>query len=170
MEPSSKRSPTPEHPAPEDPDTAAARKELKHTVISDKPNLSAMSAAEKDSAPAPAPNSSVTGDKVSGNASTPDRDSAERQTGDLRDQVSSPKKKRAHDEVDEPIEAHSDSNGDVSPIGTDSAPSLSRTDRSEPEKKRPRDVSSESKVNSGMLSVRAPIIYIYLIVKTSPPC
>ncbi|KAI1143074.1 hypothetical protein F5Y05DRAFT_408528 [Hypoxylon sp. FL0543] len=151
MEPSSKRSPTPEHPAPEDPDTAAARKELKHTVISDKPDLSAMSAAEKDSAPAP--NSSVTGDKVSGNASTPDRDSAERQTGDLRDQVSSPKKKRAHDEVDEPIEAHSDSNGDVSPIGTDSAPSLNRTDRSEPEKKRPRDVSSESKVNSGMLSV-----------------
>ncbi|KAI1409157.1 hypothetical protein F5Y13DRAFT_193632 [Hypoxylon sp. FL1857] len=144
-----KRSPTPEHPTPEDPDTAAARKELRQTVISEKPNLSAMSTAEKDSAPNAAP----TGDKASGKGSTPDRESVERQTNDLRDQVSSPKKKRAHDEVDEPREALSDSNGDVSPIGADAGASLSRTDRSEPEKKRPRDVSSESKVNSDALSV-----------------
>ncbi|KAI0843230.1 hypothetical protein F5Y06DRAFT_257235 [Hypoxylon sp. FL0890] len=146
---SNKRSPTPEHPAPEDPDTAAARKELKHTVISEKLNLSTMSSTEKDSASITA----MAGDKTSDQASTPDRESVERQTNDLRDQVSSPKKKRAHDEVDEPIEALSDSNGDISPIGTDSGASLSRTDRSEPEKKRPRDVSSESKVNSDALSV-----------------
>ncbi|OTA94441.1 hypothetical protein M434DRAFT_71269 [Hypoxylon sp. CO27-5] len=129
-----KRSPTPEHPTPEDPDTAAARKELRQTVISEKPNLSAMSTVEKD----PAPNTTTTGDKASG-----------------KNQVSSPKKKRAHDEVDEPREAASDLNGDVSPIGTDAGASisLSRTNRSEPEKKRPRDVSSESKVNSDALSV-----------------
>ncbi|KAI0135977.1 hypothetical protein F4776DRAFT_113577 [Hypoxylon sp. NC0597] len=146
-----KRSLTPENPIPEDPDTAAARKELKQTVISEKPNLSAMSTVEKE----PAPNTTTTGDKASGKSSTPDRESVERQTDDLRDQVSSPKKKRAHDEVDEPREAASDSNGDVSPIGADAGAgaSLSRTDRSEPEKKRPRDVSSESKVNLDALSV-----------------
>ncbi|KAI0898513.1 hypothetical protein F4806DRAFT_363332 [Annulohypoxylon nitens] len=145
MEPS-KRSPTPDNHIPEDPDTAAARKELRHTVISEKADSSTMSASERD----PAPDVTAGGDKASTIASTPDRGSVERQSDELRDQVSSPKKKRAHDEVDEPRDATSDANGDVSPIGSHAGASLSRTDRSEPEKKRPRDVSSESKANSQM--------------------
>ncbi|KAI1096042.1 hypothetical protein F5B19DRAFT_216509 [Rostrohypoxylon terebratum] len=143
MEPT-KRSPTPEKYIPEDPDTAAARKELRQTVISEKADSSTMSASHQD----PAPDVTAGGDKASTKASTPDRGSVERQSDDLRDQVSSPKKKRAHDEVDEPRDATSDANGDVSPIGSHAGASLSRTDRSEPEKKRPRDVSSESKANS----------------------
>ncbi|KAI1462104.1 hypothetical protein F4805DRAFT_194125 [Annulohypoxylon moriforme] len=142
----SKRSPTPENHTPEDPDTAAARKELRQTVISEKADLSTMSTTQSN----PAPNVAVSSDKAPTTASSPDRESVERQTDDLRDQVSSPKKKRAHDEVDEPRESTSDANGDISPIGSHTGISLSRIHRSEPEKKRPRDVSSESKVNSDM--------------------
>ncbi|KAI0175802.1 hypothetical protein GGR52DRAFT_330753 [Hypoxylon sp. FL1284] len=139
---SSKRSPTPEHLSPEDPDTAAARKELRQTAISEKPNLApTMSTAEAH----PAPNATAT-DKPSSKGATPDRDSVSSQNDDLREQVSSPKKKRARDEEDEPQGSSSDANRDVSPIGSDAGTSLDRTDRSEPEKKRPRDVSSESKV------------------------
>ncbi|KAI0890308.1 uncharacterized protein GGS22DRAFT_11719 [Annulohypoxylon maeteangense] len=144
----SKRSPTPENYVPEDPDTAAARKELRQTVISDKSDLSAMSAPQSD----PAPNVAAGGDKASTKSSTPDRRSVELQNDDLKDQISSPKKKRAHDEVDA-RDATSDANGDISPIGSYTSGSLSRTDRSEPEKKRPRDVSSESKVSSDTATV-----------------
>ncbi|KAI1398330.1 hypothetical protein F4819DRAFT_37237 [Hypoxylon fuscum] len=144
---SNKRSPTPQQLTPEDPDTAAARKELRQTVISEQPNLTTMSPSKAD----PAPKAATSGDKPSSNVSTPDRDSVGQQSDDLRDQVSSPKKKRARDEVDEVDEARdalSDADGQVSPVGSDTGISLSRTDRSEPEKKRPRDVSSESKVAS----------------------
>ncbi|KAK7748491.1 hypothetical protein SLS62_008531 [Diatrype stigma] len=58
----------------------------------------------------------------------------------MKDQISSPKKKRVYDEVAELNSTGQDSNGDVSPIGANG-----RTDRSEPEKKRPRDVSSETR-------------------------
>ncbi|KAI0447370.1 hypothetical protein F4803DRAFT_546266 [Xylaria telfairii] len=117
-----KRSPTPERTAAEDPDTAAARKELRQTAISEKPDLSAMAAH----------------DRASPSDDTPSA---------AKDLMLSPKKKRAHDEVDEPKDtaANADTDGDVSPIGANGSTSLSRTDRSEPEKKRPRDISSELK-------------------------
>ncbi|KAI1756640.1 hypothetical protein F4782DRAFT_275067 [Xylaria castorea] len=120
-----KLSPTPERTAAEDPDTAAARKELRQTAISEKPDLSAMGANNHASPSDDAP-------------------SAANATKDI---VSSPKKKRAHDEVDQPKDkaANADADGDVSPIGANGSASLNRTDRSEPEKKRPRDISSELK-------------------------
>ncbi|KAI1394044.1 uncharacterized protein F4822DRAFT_34676 [Hypoxylon trugodes] len=134
-----KRSPTPEHHPPEDPETAAARKELKQTVISEHHHSSStMSTAKAD----PAPKAASSGDKASTKNPTSDRGSVEPQNDDLKDQVSSPKKKRARDELDESREAPSDANGDVSPIGADG-----RNDESEPEKKRPRD-SSQSKAKS----------------------
>ncbi|KAK8119425.1 dead deah box protein [Apiospora kogelbergensis] len=115
--------------ATEDPDTAAARKELRNTVISDKPDL--------------APSSTM----ASSTATDPDAAAAPKDTPDyenkMKDQISSPKKKRAHDEVDQNKDSAQDANGDVSPLGADA--NLSRTNRSEPEKKRPRDVSSETK-------------------------
>ncbi|KAK6948494.1 hypothetical protein Daesc_010261 [Daldinia eschscholtzii] len=136
-----KRSPTPDRPSLEDPDTAAARKELRQTVISEKPDLSAMSAAKVD----PAPNATTTGDKPSGQDSTSDRESPDIRNDSLKNQVSSPKKKRARDEVDDPNDTASDGNGDVSPIGADNT-------ISEPEKKRPRDVSSEHKAKADALA------------------
>ncbi|KAI0548330.1 hypothetical protein F4679DRAFT_327098 [Xylaria curta] len=120
-----KHSPTPERTTAEDPDTAAARKELGQTAITEKPDLSAMAAS---------------------NHASPS-DDASSAANAAKDLISSPKKKRAHDEVDEPKDtaANADADGDVSPIGSNGSTSLNRTDRSEPEKKRPRDISSELK-------------------------
>ncbi|KAI0597036.1 hypothetical protein F4775DRAFT_273302 [Biscogniauxia sp. FL1348] len=148
---STKRSPTPEHNIPEDPDTAAARKELRQTVISEKPDLSAMSATNPDDR---APSATLGLDKASSSrATTPDRDLPDTADDNMKEHMSSPKKKRARDEADEPKDTAANTNGDISPIGVNgSITTLSRTNRSEPEKKRPRDVSSEIKNN-----VEAPI-------------
>ncbi|KAI1465903.1 P-loop containing nucleoside triphosphate hydrolase protein [Daldinia caldariorum] len=136
-----KRSPTPDRPSLEDPDTAAARKELRQTVISEKPDLSIMSAAKVD----PAPDAATSGDKPSGKDSTPGLESLDARNDSLKNLISSPKKKRARDEVDVPNDAASDGNGDVSPIAADAT-------ISEPEKKRPRDVSSEYKAKADALT------------------
>ncbi|KAI0914827.1 hypothetical protein F4823DRAFT_194111 [Ustulina deusta] len=143
MATSPKRSPTPERIATEDPDTAAARKELRQTAISEKPELSAMATANTNIDAIPSDDGPSVGE-VSGKAATPEwvaRDDA------AKEQMASPKKKRAHDEVDEPKDATARANGDgdVSPIGPNGNASLNRTDRSEPEKKRARDISSELK-------------------------
>ncbi|KAI8954766.1 hypothetical protein F4801DRAFT_448793 [Xylaria longipes] len=134
-----KRSPTPERTAAEDPDTAAARKELRQTAISEKPDLSAMAANDYAS---------------------PSDDTPSAAANAAKDLMLSPKKKRAHDEVDEPKDtaANADSDGDVSPIGANGSASLSRTDRSEPEKKRPRDISSESKA-APTIGATKPLIH-----------
>ena len=146
-----KRSPTPERIAVEDPDTAAARKELRQTAISEKPDLSAMAASNIKSDAVP------TGDRAGategpGKAATPERVARDDST---KEQMASPKKKRAHDQVDEPKDAAAGANGDrdVSPIGPNGSASLDRTDRSEPEKKRPRDISSEFKAESSTTTV-----------------
>ncbi|KAK8080406.1 hypothetical protein PG997_008224 [Apiospora hydei] len=120
--------------APEDPDTAAARKELRNTAISDKPDLAPSSAMASSAAPDTAATDS---DAATARTDTPDHE------GKMKDLISSPKKKRAHDEVDQNKDSAQDANGDVSPLGADALPN--RTNRSEPEKKRPRDVSSETK-------------------------
>lgn len=123
--------------AAEDPDTAAARREFDNTQISEKPDPAAnpMTAAAQ-SAPALAPEARK--------RKTPE---LEVPHDSMKDQISSPKKKRAHDELDQNKDTAQDPNGDVSPIGANGSATLSRTDRSEPEKKRPRDISSELKAN-----------------------
>lgn len=159
-----KRSPTPpRQTSSEDPDTAAARKELDQTAISEKPDLSSSTSSISTSATKaknPAANTAdkpdqadtaepadaaehienTSSSKASSKATTPDRDQSDTQPSKMKDQISSPKKKRVYDEVDELNSTGQDSNGDVSPIGASG-----RTDRSEPEKKRPRDVSSETR-------------------------
>jgi Ran-binding protein 3 len=105
--------------AKEDADTAAARKELKHTVISD--TAQPWSQGSVKDAPA--------------RPDTPESDPPDAQNESLKDQVSSPKKKRAHDQVeDDHDQDQTDAKSDVS---TDSA--KHRAARAEPEKKRPRD-------------------------------
>ncbi|KAI0974659.1 hypothetical protein F4678DRAFT_384637 [Xylaria arbuscula] len=138
-----KRSPPPEGIAAEDPDTAAARKELRQTAISEKPDLSAMAAANNSSDAAPS-NDGLTAAEAPAKAATPERVARD---DAAKEQIASPKKKRAHDQVDEPKDVASAANcdGDVSPIGPNGSASLDQSDRSEPQKKRPRDVSSESK-------------------------
>jgi Ran-binding protein 3 len=136
----SRRSPSPperiKSSAAEDPDTAAARREFDNTQISEKPNPGAI---PMSAAPQPAEAAASEAKK----RKTPE---LEVPYDTMKDQISSPKKKRAHDELEQSKDAAQDPNGDVSPIGANgSSASLSRSDRSEPEKKRPRDVSSEAK-------------------------
>jgi hypothetical protein len=131
---------SPERIASEDPDTAATRKELRQTAISEKPDLSAMdnpssneTAPSKD-APSPA--------EASAKATTADREHTDESAPE---QMASPKKKRAHDEVEEPRDSEADADTDETSIDANGSTLQDRTDRSEPEKKRPRDISSGSK-------------------------
>lgn len=144
MAASPKHSPPPERIAAEDPDTAAARKELRQTAISEKPDSFAMATDNVDNAADNADNAAVSPTAAPGKATTPELVARDDGT---KEPMASPKKKRARDEVDEAKDATpgADADGDVSPIGANGSSSLNRTDRSEPEKKRPRDISSEIK-------------------------
>ncbi|KAI1266071.1 hypothetical protein F5Y18DRAFT_426583 [Xylariaceae sp. FL1019] len=141
MPSSPKLSPPADKTSPEDPDTAAARKELKQTAISEKPDLSAM--RETTPATQAVPLISTSRDN------TPDGETGGTTT---RKQAQSPRKKtkRLHDDLDDSQDTAADKSTerDVSPVDTNGSTSLSRADRSEPEKKRPRDVSNESKPDS----------------------
>ncbi|KAK1980942.1 hypothetical protein LZ30DRAFT_721651 [Colletotrichum cereale] len=92
----------------EDAETAAARKELKHTAISE---------------------------KSSADGATAETTPSGSQNDDHKERPSSPKKKRAHDQVDEDKDV--DESDDKSVASSDSA--KDRTSRLEPEKKRHRD-------------------------------
>ena len=115
----------------EDAETAAAREELKQTVISERTAKAADEAT--DDMVTTRSGKAYGGDKApdESRAKTPERDVSDNQNDLLKDQVSSPKKKRAHDQLDEPKD---DAQAKIA--GEDEA---RRTDRSEPEKKRPRD-------------------------------
>ncbi|KAI3323408.1 PH domain-like protein [Xylariaceae sp. AK1471] len=130
---------SPDRIATEDPDTAAARKELRQTAISEKPDLSAMD--NNNTNPTAPSKDASSAAEASGKATTADREPRDESAPE---QMASPKKKRAHDEVDEPKNLAPDADADEDPIDANSSTSQNRTDRSEPEKKRPRDVSSVS--------------------------
>ncbi|KAH9888177.1 hypothetical protein F4778DRAFT_410466 [Xylariomycetidae sp. FL2044] len=140
-----KQSPTPESLNVEDPATAQARKEFKHTAISEKPTLSMPSSNPDD---VDSSTASANYDKPDAKDGTPESDSKDTPSEALKEKVSSPKKKRAHDEVDEPKESSAGPNGDLPPPQeANSKASLGRNNRSEPEKKRARDISSASKTD-----------------------
>ncbi|KAL2261121.1 hypothetical protein VTK26DRAFT_4684 [Humicola hyalothermophila] len=138
--------------ANEDAETTAARRELKHTSISEKAGQDAvqLSQDEKNVSDDDAPKGKTTGSRI-----TPDINLKAAKHEVPTEQVSSPKKKRAHDELEEnkdvaeaPLEA----------AGSDKLASTgaveSRTQRSEPEKKRPRDrQASASAIRSGQEEV-----------------
>ncbi|KAL5612604.1 uncharacterized protein BROUX77_002760 [Berkeleyomyces rouxiae] len=111
-------------PAAEDANTTAARKELKNASISEseKETTAAAPAGASNGTPTSAP-------------ATPDSDAAsatsDSKADGLREQVASPKKKRAHDQIlDTPDKA---------------AALLGKPDTAEPEKKRPRDDEQPAK-------------------------
>ncbi|KAK4126367.1 PH domain-like protein [Parathielavia appendiculata] len=126
----------------EDAETTAARRELKQTTISEKAGHVQLSqvnrSASDDDAPKAAPRITPPVDLDTG------KDDA------LKDQISSPKKKRAHDELDENKDVAEAPLEGVSGNTHSSATAQNRTDRSEPEKKRPRDrQASASAVQGG---------------------
>ena len=113
-------------PSKEDDETRAARQELNKSSISDRlPSVTTSTAgADKDAHPA-----------------TPPADQPDVQHNDSVDQILSPKKKRAHDQLDADKDAEDDDA--KSTTSTDSA--KGRATRLEPEKKRHRDAEAAEK-------------------------
>lgn len=111
--------------AKEDAETRAARRELKQSSISDAPQPQQGDTTDDDKAAAAQP------------ATPPDEGAAgDAENDELKEQVSSPKKKRAHDQLDSGSKGTLETDA-ASEASTDSA--KDRTARSEPEKKRHRD-------------------------------
>jgi len=133
---------TQNQPLKEDPATMAASEELKHTTISD--NFVSLPRAES----AGADHDKAEEDKEMGNnnakPSTPDLETTDAQDEEMRERLSSPKKKRGRDQ-DEDTEDPGEENGEDPTSSADgSVVNGNRTTRSEPEKKRrPRDTSED---------------------------
>jgi hypothetical protein len=124
----------------EDPATVAASEELRHTSISD--NVAAASKGDTVVAEA----EPAEGDKEmreSGKANTPDPEPSDAQDEEMRERLSSPKKKRGRDQ-DEDVKELEDDNPDEPGSSADgSVVNGSRSTRLGPEKKRPRDGSED---------------------------
>lgn len=108
----------------EDAETRATRRELKQSSISDEIPGSTN------------PDTTASSQDTSGRPDTP----ADAQSDDLREQIASPKKKRAHDQLESDKAAEENDANSVA--SSDSA--KDRASRTEPEKKRHRDGESES--------------------------
>ncbi|KAF7875313.1 hypothetical protein EAF04_002485 [Stromatinia cepivora] len=123
----------------DDPATMAASEELKHTTISDKLPLPTETSSKVPEAETHTEDKNMSGtDKDT----TPEAESTDAQDEEMRDRISSPKKKRGRDQDDDPNQLEDNStinNGSIS----EGSLNGSRTMRSGPEKKRPRDTSQE---------------------------
>lgn len=143
--------------AKEDAETTATRRELKQTSISEKAGQLSTSQDDKsasDDDDAPKDKTTTAGARKV----TPPVALGVPSDETLAEQISSPKKKRAHAELDEnkdvaeaPLEGEGSAANDSK---NNTAVTLNRTNRSEPEKKRPRDrQASASAVKSGQEEV-----------------
>jgi hypothetical protein len=142
-------------PPKDDPATVAASEELKHTSISDK--VACETEADLGSADVEA-----AGEDKDMKASTPDGNLTDAQDEEMRERLSSPKKKRGRDQdEDEDKKDSSDDRGDDPTSSADgSVVNGNRTTRSEPEKKRrPRDTSQDltNSVQKGDIDVSLPL-------------
>jgi hypothetical protein len=137
--------------ANEDAETTAARRELKQTTISEKAGPVSLSQDDKSASEDDAPKAA--------RRLTPPLNLNVAKEDALKEQLSSPKKKRAHDELDENKDVAEAPLDGAPGTGPSTAPGQSRTDRSEPEKKRPRDrQASASAVQGGKEEVvRSPL-------------
>ncbi|KAF7885289.1 uncharacterized protein EAF01_011354 [Botrytis porri] len=129
--------------------TMAASEELKHTSISDKLPLPTETPSQIPETGAQTEDKNMSGtDKDI----TPEAEPIDAQDEEMRDRVSSPKKKRGRDQDDDTTQVEDDSgrNNDITSEGSLNG---SRTMRSGPEKKRPRDTSQEpSRISDKVLA------------------
>ncbi|KAF7957337.1 hypothetical protein EAE96_002923 [Botrytis aclada] len=129
--------------------TMAASEELKHTSISDKLPLPTETPSQIPQTEAQTEDKDMSGtDKDT----TPEAEPIDAQDEEMRDRVSSPKKKRGRDQDDDATPVEDDS-GKNNGITSDGSSNGSRTMRSGPEKKRPRDTSQEpSRISDKVLA------------------
>ncbi|KAG4440166.1 hypothetical protein IFR05_004375 [Cadophora sp. M221] len=123
----------------DDPATMAASEELKHTTISDN---TATEPRVQEPAVEPAGEDKVM-EETPPNAGTPELDPTEGQDEEMRERLSSPKKKRGRDQDDDTKDLGEDNIDEPGSSADGSVVNGGRTTRSEPEKKRPRDTSEE---------------------------
>ncbi|KAK0735919.1 hypothetical protein B0T21DRAFT_289846 [Apiosordaria backusii] len=138
----------------EDAETTATRRELKQTSISEKAGQQLPSTSQDDKSASDDDNAPKDKPTTGARKVTPPVILGAPSDETLTEQISSPKKKRAHAELDEnkdvaeaPLEGEGATMADTK---NTTAVTLNRTNRSEPEKKRPRDrQASASAVKSG---------------------
>lgn len=130
-----------EHTQKEDPATMAASEELKHTTISDK----ITTASEVD--PTAIQAEAVGGeDKDMGGtvkAGTPEPEPTDAQDEEMRERLSSPKKKRGRDQDDDTRDFEGEKVDEPGSSADGTVVNGNRTTRLGPEKKRPRDTSED---------------------------
>lgn len=112
--------------------TMAASEELRHTTISDRVNP-AVHQEGLAGGSEPHGEDKDMGENVRSN--TPEHD-------DLKERLSSPKKKRGRDFEEDTRDMDGTGETELTTVG--GAVNINRTSRSEPEKKRPRDASEET--------------------------
>jgi hypothetical protein len=131
----------PTQPSKEDPATMAASEELKHTSISDK-DVSRDSRDGSTGRDTELVEEKVTSETMK--SSTPETDHADARDEDMRERISSPKKKRGRDQDEDTKDAEDENGDDPTSSADGSVVNGSRTTRSEPEKKRrPRGTSED---------------------------
>ncbi|KIN08586.1 hypothetical protein OIDMADRAFT_188154 [Oidiodendron maius Zn] len=113
----------------------AASEELRHTTISDRVNPTTAEQRRSEPGSAPLGGDKEMGEHVRNN--TPEHD-------ELKERLSSPKKKRGRDFEDDMRDTEEVQTGENGLATASGTVSISRTSRSEPEKKRPRDASEET--------------------------
>jgi Ran-binding protein 3 len=128
----------------EDAETKATREELKQTAISEKNDLPGQNTED------------AADDKQRERKATPELEMLNTKTENLKEQVSSPKKKRGHEEVDEGKDAEDSKPGSQ----TNEAATNSQI---EPAKKRPRDEdAAETTKDSKSTKVRSFVFIAHL--------
>lgn len=134
----------------EDPATLAASEELRHTSLSEKStaNPSIGTVTDQDAVEAAAQEEDKEMKEID-KSSTPDQIPSDEQDEEMRERLSSPKKKRGRDNDEENKELREDELEKTASDG--SAPNASRSTRSEPEKKRHRDGSEDRPVEAAVL-------------------
>ena len=125
--------------AKEDAETTAARRELKQTSISERIAGEQGTKTSTQDDQSGSDDDAARGTKAATGRITPDTDLGDSK-GDLRERVASPKKKRAHAELI--ADGSSTTSGEGSSKPPVTAVTQTRTEASEPEKKRHRDAES----------------------------
>lgn len=143
----------------EDAATTAASEELKHTTISDK-----VLPVSKSSEESTAVESEATGEDKDMNETikdiTPEADSTGVQDEEMRERITSPKKKRGRDQ-DEDAKDLEESSAEAPGSADGSAPNgSSRTMRDGPEKKRPRDTSEDYTNAAGEEEIKVAVLFL----------
>jgi hypothetical protein len=138
--------------------TMAASEELKHTTISDKVHVSALEPSATRLEPAGGE------DKMQESVkdTTPDVEPTDTQEEEMKEKLTSPKKKRGRDTYDESKELEGDNIDETGSSADGSAVNGSRSEREGPEKKRHRDTSEDpAKIAEKAVEVKVSDLYFH---------